>query len=93
MSEELTNGQQRAKDYTPAADAARMIASCCEGRARVSVYTTARDALAAQAARIETLERALREIADTKWNSMTQGCDLAARAQKLSREALDASEK
>ncbi len=74
MQDELTNGSVDPAHYGPIGDAARSIASYCDGPARVHVYTKAFDtltawntraafALAAAQAEVARLREAL-ELAD-----------------------------
>jgi len=67
----VTNGTIDPAHYGPIGDAARHIASYCEGRARVHVYTAAFDTLTAWNTRIEAappvqseLVEALRQVTD-----------------------------
>ena len=61
---EVTKGQIDPAHYGPVGDAARNIASYCEGGARVHVYTAAFEALATAEAEIAALREALKPFAD-----------------------------
>ncbi len=76
--EKLTNGHISSDHYGPVGDAARQIASYCDGNARVHVYTAAFDALqslAAENARLKALVHQLGENTATAAREYAEGMD------------------
>lgn len=53
--------------------------------------TQAADRIEAQAAEIEKLRDVLAATKDMKWDTLTQGCNVASKAQAMARKALEQS--
>lgn len=78
---EMTNGNVDSAHYGPLGDAARNVASYCDGAARVHVYTAAFDALATQAdalAKVTAERDAAREALEEirRWSQDAYATDI-----------------